>query len=249
MSGSPRIGAIYPNDAWVDADVQRLIDEFRCFLPDGVEMITAGTMVPNKEASAEMGVWLAENGDIEEAARRLIRYSPDCFAYFCTTASFIRGPGYDEEINDRITRATGLPATTTSTAMVKALKSLGVRRVALASPYMPDVEASFIAFLEGHGFEVVNSVALNLPDDHSIVHPDRIRRTAEEADRPGAEAVFVGCTGQRLGRFLEDMEARLGKPVLTANQATVWHALQLVDCAPVVPGRGSLFASRRLPAQ
>ncbi len=245
MSDSLRIGAIYPNDAWVDADVQPLIDEFHCFLPPGVEMITAGTMVPNQEADAEMGVWLAENGDIEEAARRLMRYSPDCFAYFCTTASFIRGLGYDEEINDRITRATGLPATTTSTGMVEALRSLGVERVALASPYMPDVEAAFTAFLEGHGFKVVNSVALNLAADHSIVPPDRIRRTAEEADRPQAEAIFVGCTGQRLGSLLDDMEARLGKPVLSANQVTVWHALQLMDCQAVVAGRGSLFASRQ----
>ena len=130
--------------------------------------------------------------------------------------------------------------------MVVALKSLGVKRVALASPYMPDVEAAFIAFLEGHGFEVVNSVALNLPDGHSIVPPERIQGTAEGADRLEAEAVFVGCTGQRLGRLLDDMEARLGKPVLTANQVTVWHALQLVDCEPAVPGRGSLFAPQRL---
>ena len=205
-------------------------------------MIAAETPVPNKEASAEMGVWLAENGDIEEAARRLLRFAPNCFAYFCTTASFIRGVGSDEEINTRITEATGFPATTTSTAMVKALRQIGVTRLALASPYMPDVEKAFITFLEGHGFEIENSVALNLPDGHGIVPPDRIRAAAEDVDRPEAEAVFVGCTGQRLGHILDDMEAKLGKPVLSANQVTVWHALQLVGCEPVVPNRGSLFS-------
>ncbi len=243
MSGSARIGAIYPNDAWVDADVQRMIEDFGCFLPVNVRLITAGTMVPNETASRDVSVWLAENGDIEEAARRLMRYSPDCFAYFCTTVSFIRGVGYDEEISGRITQATGLPATTTSTAMVKALRSLGIKRVALASPYMPDVESAFIAFLEGHGFEVVNSIALNLPDGHAIVPQGRIRLAAEGADRPEADAIFIGCTGQRLGRLLDDMEAGLGKPVLTANQVTVWDALQLAGCAPAVPGRGSLFAA------
>ena len=243
MPDIPRIGAIYPDDAWVDADVQRMLGEFRYFLPKGVEMVAAETPVPNKEASAEMGVWLAENGDIEVAAQRLLRYSPNCYAYFCTTASFIRGVDLDEEINARVTQATGLPATTTSTAMVKALKQLGVTRLALASPYMPDVEAAFIAFLEGHGFEIVNNVALNLADGHSIVPPERIRGAAEDADRPEAEAVFVGCTGQRLGHLLDDMEARLGKPVLSANQVTVWHALQLVGCEAVVSNRGSLFSS------
>ncbi|MCH8205607.1 MAG: hypothetical protein IH956_01220, partial [Chloroflexi bacterium] len=186
---------------------------------------------------------------IEEAARRLMRYSPDCFAYYCTTVSFVRGFGSDEEINQRITRATGLPATTTSTAMVKALKSLGVRRLALASPYMPDVEAAFIDFLTAHGFEIVSSVALNLPEDHSIVPPERIRRAAEEADRPEAEAVFVGCTGQRIGAILDDIESRLGKPVLSANQVTGWHALQLIGREPVAEGRGSLFARQAAAAK
>ena len=247
MNGSAKIGAIYPNDAWVDADVQRMIDDFASFLPEDVKLITAGTMVPHKSQSQDMGVWLAENGDIEEAARRLMRYSPDCFAYFCTTVSFIRGVGGDEEISNRITEATGLPATTTSTAMVKALKSMGIERLALASPYTPDVEAAFVSFLEGHGFKIVNSVALNLPDGHAIVPQERIRSAAEGADRPEADAVFIGCTGQRLGRFLDDMEAGLGKPVLTANQATVWHALQLIGREPVVPERGSLFAQDRSP--
>ena len=243
MPELPRIGAIYPDDAWVDEDVRRMVAEFRCFLPEGVEMVTVETPIPNKVASAEIGVWLAENGDIEEAAQRLLRYNPDCFAYFCTTVSFIRGVGMDKEISARITDATGLPATNTSTAMVRALKCLGVTRLALASPYMPDVEKAFIAFLEGNGFEIVGSVALNLPDGHGIVPPERIRAAAEEADRPEAEAVVVGCTGQKLGEMLDDMEAVLGKPVLSANQVTVWDALQLIGCEPVVANRGSLFSS------
>ena len=233
MHDVPRIGAIYPNDAWVDADVQRLIDEFRCFLPAGVEMVTAGTMVPNTESSAEMGVWLAENGDIEEAARRLTRYSPDCFAYFCTTASFIRGVGFDEEISDRIARATGLPATTTSTAMVVALKSLGVKRVALASPYMPDVEAAFIAFLEGHGFEVVNSVALNLPDGHSIVPPERIQGTASSRSARGRGG-FRGLHGTAAGSSVR----RYGGP---AGQAGAYR--QPGDCV-ARPATGGLRTGR-----
>ena len=245
MAKLPCIGAIYPDDAWVDIDVQEMINEFRYFLPPRLEMITARTHCPPLEANIEAGKWLAENGEIEEAARRLMRYSPNCLAYFCTTVSFIRGVGFDQEICDRITGATGLPATTTSTAMVKALRYLGINRLALASPYMPDVEQAFINFFEGHGFEIVNSVALNLPDDHPLVSPEHMRRTAEEADVRQAEAIFVGCTGQKLGRLLDDMERILRKPVLTANQVTVWHASQLVGCEPISPGRGLLFSSFR----
>ena len=111
------------------------------------------------------------------------------------------------------------------------------------------MEAAFIDFLTAHGFEIVSSVALNLPEDHSIVPPERIRCAAEEADRPEAETVFVGCTGQRIGTILGDIESRLGKPVLSASQVTGWHALQLIGREPVADGRGSLFARQAAAAQ
>jgi maleate isomerase len=241
MTRIPRIGAVYPDDVWVDLDVQDMINEFRFFLPDKVDMVTARTCCPSGEANAKNGIWLAENGEIEEAARRLLRYSPDCIAYFCTTVSFIRGMGYDEEIIDRIKNKTGLSATTTSTAMIKALNYLEVKRISLASPYMPDVELAFINFFEEHNFKIINSVALNLPNDHPLVLPEQICNAVEKADKPEADAIFVGCTGQKIGRHLNNLETSLGKPVLSANQVTVWHALQLIDHEPYVPGCGSLF--------
>ena len=237
-----RLGAIYPDDAWVDVEAEAVVDEFRRFMPAGVELISAATPIPNVEASLIASVELAENGDIEEAARRLRRFRPAAYAYYCTTISFVRGPGGDREIAERITRATGLPAVTTSTAMIEALRSLGISRVAVASPYMPDVERRFVDFIQSHGIEVVNSRSLHLPDGHSIVLPEKMQRLAESADVPAAEAVFVGCTGQRLAELIEAMEARLGKPVLTANQVTSWMALQLLGVPPRLDGRGRLFS-------
>ena len=238
-----RIGAIYPDDAWVDRETQALVEDFSAYLTDGAELIAASTPVASVDASCKNSVTLAENGDIEEAARRLAKYDPDCFAYYCTTVSFIRGTGGDGDIAQRIVAATGKPATTTSTAMVDAFRRLNIESVVLASPYMPDVEARFIAFVEAHGVTVLNSRALNLMDGHSIVPPEEISQLAEGADLPQADAVFVGCTGQRLAGHIEEMEQRLGKPVLTANQVTTWHALQLGGLEPVLAGRGRLFAA------
>jgi maleate isomerase len=167
-----------------------------------------------------------------------VRTSPDVLAYYCTTVSFVRGVGGDEDISRRMTDATGLPATTTSTAMLAALRAVGARRVALASPYMPDVEEKLIAFLAGHGIETVNSVALNLPLDHSIVPQADILAAARRADRATADAVFISCTGQRLHAHLDDIEASLGKPVLAANQVTSWHALAIAGWADRWRGPG-----------
>ena len=171
-----------------------------------------------------------------------MRYNPSCYAYYCTTISFALGPGGDLDIARRITERTGKPATTTSTAMIEALRALGISRVCLASPYMPDVEQQFIRFIEAHGVEVLKSLSLCLKDGHSIVPPENIRRLAESADVEGAEAVFVGCTGQKLAEHINEMEARLGKPVLTANQVTSWHALRLMGIEPQLAARGRLFS-------
>ena len=239
---TPRLGAIYPDDMWVDLDAQAVVDDFRSYLPENVELISSATPIPPRDASLAAGIEFAENGDIEESARRLLRYQPDCFAYYCTTISFVRGVGGDLDISRRIEATTGKPAVTTSTAMIRAFEALGIKSVVLASPYMPDVEEKFVEFIEAHGVRVLRSLALGLKDDHSIVNPNEIRQLAESADKPEAEAVFVGCTGQRLASHLDAMEAGLGKPVLCANQVTSWEALRLLGVPRILSGRGSLFS-------
>lgn len=242
-----RLGAIYPDDTWVDVETQALIADFKSFVPPEVELIAAATHIPAKDATLENACCWAENGDIEEAARRLSRYQPDCFAYYCTTISFARGPGTDLDISRRISAVGGKPATTTSTAMIAALRALGVKRIAVVSPYLPDVERQFVGFLEAHEFQVLKSNSLHLRADHSIVPPAMMAQLVEASDVPEAEAVFVGCTGQRLAAYIDHLENRIGKPVLTANQVTSWHALKLMGVVQALPNRGYLFAKRFEP--
>ncbi|MBM4407108.1 MAG: hypothetical protein FJ038_00570 [Chloroflexi bacterium] len=246
---APVVGAVFPDDAWVQDDAAALTADFRTYMPPGVSLEAAATPCPNRTNTVGLGVHLAENGDIEEAARRLlVRKSPDVIGYFCTTVSFVRGLGGDEDISRRVTEKTGLPATTTSTAMVAGLRQIGARRVAVASPYMPDVEQKLVEFLTAHGFEVVNSVALNLPLDHSIVAQEDILGAARRADRPEADTVFISCTGQRLAHHLDAIEAQLGKPVLAANQVTAWHALTLIGLGGHWSGPGARLRTGAAPA-
>jgi maleate isomerase len=237
----PVLGAVYPDDFWVDLDRAALLDDFRSYLPESVDMITSATPVPARDVTAELNIDLAVNGDIEESARRLLRYHPEFIAYYCTTVSFIRGPGMEVEIAERITRATGLPATTTSASMIEALRHLGIRKVAVASPYLPEVEKAFVRFIEAYGIAVVKSDSLHRSEGHSIVDPDEMTRLAESVDSERADAVFIGCTGQRLAGYLDAMEKRLAKPVMCANQVTAWNAVRLMGLEPRVDGRGSLF--------
>ena len=104
------LGAIYPDDMWLDYDINRMLDEFRKYLPEQVPMVSArtyvpmfpvGTAEPADDSSVELGIWLAENGDIEAAAARLMRLKPSVFAYYCTTASFVQGVAGDEALKKK----------------------------------------------------------------------------------------------------------------------------------------------------
>ena len=244
------LGAIYPDDMWIDSDISLMLDEFRNYLPEQVQMLSVRTHVPmfleedgalEEDASVALGRWLAENGDIPTAAARLMRLKPDLFAYYCTTASFVSGVAGDEALKKRVEDATGLPCTTASSAIVSALRHLGVRRVATASPYMEDVNRALSCYLAECGIEVVNSNPLYRLQDHGIVPPSTIREAARMADVPEAEAVIISCTGQKTAGFITDLEEELGKPVVTSNQATGWQALNMLGVKPHLPRRGKLF--------
>jgi len=45
----------------------------------------------------------------------------------------------------------------------------------------------------------------------------------------------------RTAGFISELERQLGKPVVTANQATAWEALQMMGVKPILPGLGKLF--------
>ena len=234
------IGGVWPDDVWVDRDKKPVCADFARYLPPDVDLVTASHPVLPGPSSVALNRAIADGGTVEEAARRLLRYRPDGIAYYCTTISFVRGVGGDRRLADAIAAATDLPVTTTSTAMVAAFRALGLQRIAVASPYLPEVEAKFADFIRQHGVAVVASESLHLPEDHSIVPVQEMAEVAAAADRPDAEAVFIGCSGQRLAPHLQSLERRLGKQVLSANQVTGWHVLRLLGCNERIPQLGCL---------
>ena len=140
--------------------------------------------------------------------------------------------------------ASGVPATTTSTAATAALRELGVRRVAVLSPHVDALNERLRAYLEASGFEVVNMVGLNRRGDIEAIEPTETRDlVASSVDIPTAEAVFISCTGLRTAAIIDDLEAALEKPVVTANQATLWHVAQLAGAPAATPSRGRLLAA------
>ncbi len=241
MSMPTTIGIVYPDDPWVDQDLHELLEELRRFLPQGVEMVSAHVYVPPGVVGVEEVAAIAESPDIEIAAQRLMRFNPACFSFLSTACSFINGPGHDTGISDRIQRATGVQAVTTTSAVLRALRTLDIRNIATATPYVEALDKKLTTFLEGNGFVVVNQNPLALTHDHGLHPLDTVRQAAMDTDRAEADGIFISCTGLKTSAIIDDLENALGKPVVTANQASIWNALQLAGCDTRLDGLGQLF--------
>lgn len=228
-----RIGLLVPaGNTVMEPEVQRMI-------PDGVSSHAA--RVPLKDVTPESLGHMA--GDAAAAAERVADGRMGVIAFGCTSGSFVGGPGYDQTIIDSIVEATGVQATTTTTAVIRAFERFGVRRIALATPYTDEVTELEARTFEALGYEVVAwaSGGITGVADIQDCPPEISYRRARDVDRPEADAVFISCTGLRTIENLAKLEADLGKPVISSNQATVAEALRLLGVHDVRPGFGSLF--------
>jgi len=165
----------------------------------------------------------------------------DAIAYGCTSGTIVVG---EEAIGQRIAAARpGLPWTTPITGAVAGFRKLGVRRVAVLTPYVDEVNLPVIRHLEKAGIGVVDMVSFGLLTEADMVRvpQETIIEAAGMLDLARADAIFVSCTALRALGVLEKLEGMLGKPVLASNHAMYWHALRLAGYADPVAGFGRLY--------
>ncbi|MEU7056257.1 decarboxylase [Streptomyces sp. NPDC046197] len=167
----------------------------------------------------------------------------EAVVWACTSGSFVHGwEGAHEQVR-ALARAAGMPASATSFGFVHAVREIEVRRVAVAATYPADVTGLFVDFLRAGGVETVggHSVGAVTAAEAARWGEPEILALAREADVPDAEAVLLPDTALRTASHIPALEKDLGKPVLTANQVTVWEALRLTDRRVNAPSLGALF--------
>ena len=231
-----RIGLIYPAASCV------MEPELYAMAPEGVSIHAARLTLADATVEGLSGM-MADDG-LEQAARLLGQAPLHVVTFGGTSASFLEGIGYDREVIRRIAGLVpGIPASTTSTAAIRALRAVGARRVSFVGPYVEDVTARGRAFFQANGFEVTGAHAMGLSDNLELdwLPLERVYAFARERVEPTADAAFISCTGIRSVGAIESLEADLDVPVVTANQATFWDALRLAGVRDRVKGFGSLF--------
>ncbi|WP_328440431.1 decarboxylase [Streptomyces sp. NBC_00444] len=167
----------------------------------------------------------------------------EAVVWACTSGSFVYGwEGAHDQVRS-LALAAGMPASSTSFAFVHAVRELDVRRVAVGATYPSDVADLFAQFLRAGGAEVlsVRGSGIITAAEVGTWGEEEVLTLAREADHTDAEAVLLPDTALHTASHLPALEKELGKPVLTANQVTVWEALRLTDRRVNAPVLGSLF--------
>ncbi|MET9494787.1 Asp/Glu racemase [Streptomyces sp. NPDC006552] len=214
-------------------------DELRRWLPARVAWTMTVTDEVPYENNLELVSRLGRPGLLSGPVRGLVDAGAEAVAYLCTAGSFAGGVPGERALREAIRRSGARHAVTTSGAVVAALHALGARRLAVVHPYQQPVDRLLAAYLRAHGFDLVALTALGLDtvEDVYAVAADQVADVVARADRPEADAVFVSCTALPTYDALPRLEERLGKPVVSADQATVWALLGAVGERAYGPGQ------------
>jgi maleate isomerase len=220
-----------------------ILHEYYRVVPPGVVPISARLVLPGGEVSEAALAAMSESPALEAAAEQLAWARPRVITFACTTGSLVKGPGWDKVLRDRIEARTGVPATTTSTAVAAAFQALGVRRLGVATPYVDELNRREREFFEALGYEVRTIRGLGIRDDRDIAaqSPETAYRLAREVDGPDVDCLFVSCTNFPTLPVIQALEADTGKPVVTSNQATIWDSLRRAGVREPLHSAGRLL--------
>jgi len=212
--------------------------EFYRNLPEGVTVHTARLPFlgkTNVETTERM------NEDIDRCAELLGTADVDVVSYGVTAGSFYRGLGYDEQIEEQIEEAAGVPGIAAAASLRRAASFLDLETVVVATPYVDEFNRRLEEFLEDDGFDVLALDGLAIESGVKIgaVYPQQMYNEVERIDRPDADGVLVSGTNYRTFEVIDELEADRDKPVVSANAAQLWDALRTVgiDTTGVDAGR------------
>jgi arylmalonate decarboxylase len=235
MAAEPLIGLIVPPAAGtVPSDGPQLY-------PSGVRFTAAGLGLKNLTPEGYDTV-IDRTGEL---ARELAGRGAAAVALMGTSLSFYKGFAFNEQLKQTIRDATGLPATTMSTGVVEALRALGVRRVAVGTAYIDEVNNRLRQFLTDSGFEVtaLQGLGIDAVGEAQHVSQDDLIDLGKRvfAAAPGADGILISCGGLRTLGVTVPLEAACGVPVVSSTPAAYWSAVRLVGHSGAAPGYGRLF--------
>ncbi|MUL41322.1 Asp/Glu racemase [Streptomonospora sp. PA3] len=235
------VGIVAPYDFALDRELWR-------WAPDDVSLyVTRLPFVP-VPVTVDQASALSDGDNVARATRDLLAPEPLVVGYACASGSFVHGAEGQRRLRQSILDAGAPAAVTTSGALIQALEALDVRRIAVVTPYVDSVTERLLGYLAEHGVESTSSVGLGLLGHIWKTTYSEVVQAVRDADRPDAEAVFISCTNVLTYDIIAPLERMLGKPVIAANQVTMWAAMQAMGRRPVAHGQHLVDATAQSTA-
>lgn len=157
-----------------------------------------------------------------------------------------RGPAFEEIIVRDLQAAGKVKATTAVRAGMQALRHVGGRRIAIASPYPKRHNDALSGHLATNGFEVVRAEGMDLPfKEMQNLPPAEIRKFAGGvlAAAPDCDTLYLPCPQWQAAQTVEALERDSGKTVVAYTHACFFAAFRAMGINDAIAGHGRLLAS------
>lgn len=174
----------------------------------------------------------------------------DLMSTACLVAIMAQGFGYHRQVEEDLRRVVAengarSKVMTSAGALVHGLKRLGAKKVSLMAPYMKPLTAKVVAYLENEGFEVLDRISFEIPDNLEVGRRDPMQ-LLEDAKRlkiANADAVVLSaCVQMPSLPAIQAAEKMLGIPVTSTPVCTVRNMLDLLELQPRIPNCGALLS-------
>ena len=165
----------------------------------------------------------------------------DCIVYGCTSGTIAAG---FESIEKKVKAAKpDAKLTTPSSAAIKALKKLNVKKLAIFTPYCKRLNDEVVEYFSNEGFHISANTYLDIAADYDIGKVDQnfLFEVLSNMEIKDSDALFVSCTALPVLKIIDKLEKKIDKPVLSSNQSLIWDALESIGKNDDIRGFGKLF--------
>ena len=205
--------------------------ETRILLPPNALLQTVRLTSPAPDALDRLREYLL---DLPQTLARYDTLKPAAFGFGCTGSSYLVSPDAQAALVGDLQHRFGYPIVTATEAISWKLKTLGARRIALASPYPDALSEAAHAFWQAEGFDVaeIRQISTGMADTRGIytLGSADARATAAELRATQVDAVLLSGTGMPSLKLVADSASKAGPPVISSNYCL---ALKLCEVAGI----------------
>lgn len=242
-----RIGQIVPSsNVTMETEIPAMLRARESVRPERFAFHSS-RMRMKKVVKEELAAMDAES---DRCATELSDARVDVLGYACLVAIMSMGLGYHRASAKRLhekTQANGAPTpvVTSAGALIEGLQRLGAKRVSVIAPYMKPLTKLVIDYVEAEGIEVVDAIALEIPDNLAVAahDPADLVRLAEKLNTNHVDAIVLSaCVQMPSLPSIQTVEDQLGLPVVSAATCTAFQMLEALKLEPFVPNAGRLLS-------